>query len=646
MSAERTYGNVTGVILAGGQGQRMGGVDKGLQIFRGKRLIDHVYERLAPQIGGIIISANQNHDAYKSFGVRVVSDAFGNFAGPLAGMHAVLSVSRRPYLASVPCDTPFLPEDLVGRLMARLEESGAELAVVRTGEWRQPAFCLMRRGVIEHLTDYLKRGGRKIDTWFTGLNTVEVAFDDQVEAFSNINTREELASLEGPVAAAAAQTAALTTPAAVTAATPAREALAHVVSCIDDYDPNSLRVTSARDVIHSFLKPVGAVERVAVRAALGRVLGEDVISTLDVPAHDNSAMDGYALRHTDLKAAGETELRVIGTALAGKQFNGKPGKGECVRIMTGAVMPPGADTVVIQEVVRVEGDKVTIPSGQKQGQNRRLAGEDLAAGRPVLKAGQPVGPAELGLIASLGLAEISVRRRLRVAFFSTGDELASVGSALKPGEVYDSNRYTLYGMLSRLGCDIIDMGVVRDDPTSLEHALLTATKDADAIITSGGVSVGEADFIRELLGRLGEVVFWKIAMKPGRPMAFGRIAHEGKDAYFFGLPGNPVAVMVTFYQFVRDALLALSGRTDDFALPLLQVPCTAAIKKAPGRTEYQRGLLTRDGRGQWSVCPTGSQGSGVLRSMSEANCLIVIEHERGSVKPGETVQVQLFDGLV
>ena len=383
-----------------------------------------------------------------------------------------------------------------------------------------------------------------------------------------------------------------------------------------------------------------------MRAALGRVLGEDIISTLDVPAHDNSAMDGYALRHADLKTAGETELRLAGSAFAGRQFAGKLGKGECVRIMTGAVMPQGD---------RHRGDpgnrpgrrrQDTHPRGPKKGQNRRLAGEDLAAGKPVLKAGQPVGPAELGLIASLGLAEVTVRRRLRVAFFSTGDELASVGSALKQGEVYDSNRYTLYGMLSRLGCDIIDMGVVRDDPASLERALKAAAADADAIITSGGVSVGEADFIRELLGKLGEVVFWKIAMKPGRPMAFGKIAHAGNEAHFFGLPGNPVAVMVTFYQFVREALLALSGRTDDYALPLLQVPCTSSMKKSPGRTEFQRGLLARDERGRWSVCPTGAQGSGVLRSMAEANCFIVLEHERGSVKPGDLVQVQLFHGLV
>ena len=674
MNADSINDRVTGLILAGGQGRRMGNVDKGLEIFRGKRLIDHVYERLAPQVGGIVISANQNLDAYKSFGVRVVGDAIGNFAGPLAGVHAGLSVSRRPYLASVPCDSPFLPEDLVERLMARLNESGAELAVAKTGDWLQPVFCLARRSVIEHLTNFLKGGGRKVDAWYASLDMVEVSFDDRAEAFSNINTREELANLEEettevvrtveagtPAAPATAAEAAAAverlspppgdSPASVIsgdalACTVSRDALARVVSCMDDYDPNALKVEKARAVIRSFLAPVATNEKVAVRAALGRVLGEDIVSRLDVPAHDNSAMDGYALRHADLKAAGETELRLAGSAFAGRQFAGKLGKRECVRIMTGAVMPRGADTVVIQEIVQVEGDKVRIPAGQKRGQNRRLAGEDLAAGKPVLKAGQAVGPAELGLVASLGLAEVTVRRRLRVAFFSTGDELASVGAALKQGEVYDSNRYTLYGMLSRLGCDIIDMGVVRDDPASLERALQAAAADADAIITSGGVSVGEADFIRELLGKLGEVVFWKIAMKPGRPMAFGKIAHAGNEAYFFGLPGNPVAVMVTFYQFVRDALLALSGRSDDCALPLLQAPCTAGIKKTPGRTEFQRGLLARDERGEWSVCPTGAQGSGVLRSMAEANCFIVLEHERGSVKPGDPVQVQLFDGLI
>ncbi len=418
-------------------------------------------------------------------------------------------------------------------------------------------------------------------------------------------------------------------------------ALQQAVSCLDGYDPDALPVETARAAIRSVIVPVSANERVAARASLGRVLGEDIVSTVDVPAHDNSAMDGWAVRAADLRPDGETRLREAGVAYAGRKFDGAVAPGECVRVMTGAVMPAGTDTVVIQEVVRAEGGRIVVPLGQKQGQNRRLAGEDLALGRVVLRAGHAVRPAELGLIASLGLAEVAVRRKVRVAFFSTGDELASVGTALKEGEVYDSNRYTLYGMLARLGVELVDLGVVRDDPAALERAFHEAAAGADAIVSSGGVSVGEADFTRELLGRLGEVLFWKIAMRPGRPMAFGRIG----GAWFFGLPGNPVAVMVTFYGFVREALLALAGRSGDCAPPVLRVPSATALRKKPGRTEFQRGILERGANGEWTARITGSQGSGVLRSMSEANCFIVLEHERGDVKAGDPVSVQLFEGL-
>jgi molybdopterin molybdotransferase len=415
--------------------------------------------------------------------------------------------------------------------------------------------------------------------------------------------------------------------------------LAERVSCLDGYDPEALHVEKAREAIRACLAPIAQSERVPVRQALGRVLAEDIVPAINVPAHDNSAMDGYAVRSQDL-AHEEVALKEIGTAFAGRKFSGRVGAGECVRVMTGAVMPEGADTVVIQEVVRKEGDRIVVPPGQKPKQNVRYAGEDLKAGVAVLKAGRALRPAELGMIASLGAGEVSVKRRLRVAFFSTGDELASVGTSLKEGEVYDSNRYTLHGMLARLGVEFDDLGVVRDDPAALEAAFRKAAASADAIVTTGGVSVGEADFTRSLMAELGEVLFWKIAMRPGRPMAFGRIG----NAFLFGLPGNPVAVMITFYQFVRDALLHLSGRTDDYALPLLKVPASVPLRKVPGRTEYQRGILFRDG-GEWKVKTTGQQGSGVLRSMSEANCLIVLEHERGRVEAGELVCVQLMDGL-
>ncbi|CAH1747540.1 Molybdopterin molybdenumtransferase [Thauera humireducens] len=408
-----------------------------------------------------------------------------------------------------------------------------------------------------------------------------------------------------------------------------------------DAGRNFLSVADARSLILDALSPIDGWERVAVRAALGRVLARDVIAPYNVPAHDNSAMDGYAVRAADLASDAETALAVVGTAFAGRPFSGIVGPGQAVRIMTGAAIPQGADTIVVQEVARREHDRVFVPTGQRRGQNLRHAGEDLAEGSIALAAGTLCGPAELGLIASLGIAEVVVQRRLRVAFFSTGDEIASIGRPLAPGEVYDSNRYTLFGALSRLGCELLDMGVIPDEPAALEAAFRDASLAADVIITSGGVSVGEADFIREMMARMGEVSFWKLAIKPGRPMAFGRI---GK-ATLFGLPGNPVAVLVTFYQFVQDALLTLMGVTPLPPAERFAVRADFALRKQPGRVEYLRGRLQRDGA-ELSVAIAGAQGSGVLRSMSEADCFIVLPEDCTAVQPGDAVFVQPFNGLV
>lgn len=414
------------------------------------------------------------------------------------------------------------------------------------------------------------------------------------------------------------------------------------LSCADDYDPNSIPVPKAREVIAKFLSPIATIEHVPVRSALGRVLAADVISPVDVPAHDNSAMDGYAVRFADLKTDGKVTLKVAGSSFAGVPFKGSVDAGQAVRIMTGGVVPSGADTIVMQEHAEAKDNQVTIGGGHKLNQNLRRAGEDLQRGQPALRRGQPLRPAETGLIASLGIAEVPVYRRLRVAFFSTGDELVSIGSPLDEGQIYDSNRYTIHGMLTRLGCEIIDMGVVRDDPKLLEAAFREAANIADVVITSGGVSVGEADFVKDLLNQLGEVVFWKIAMKPGRPLAYGKIG----NAHFFGLPGNPVSVMVTFYQFVRDALLKLAGRDPIDPLPTFRVPCTSSLKKAPGRTEFQRGILSRDDTGNLQVRVTGEQGSGILRSMSEANCFIILSTDQGNVTPGTQVEVQVMEGVI
>ena len=421
------------------------------------------------------------------------------------------------------------------------------------------------------------------------------------------------------------------------------QTLEQIASCVAGYDPNALPVAQAQEFIARLVPRVTAIESIALRSSLGRVLARDIVSQIDVPAHDNSAMDGYALRGADLQASGDTVLRVAGTGFAGQNFSGQVPAGCCVRIMTGAVMPAGLDTVVPQEFIKSDGEQaVRIPANVvRTGDNRRLKGEDLARGSSALRAGRLLRPADLGMLASLGQAEVPVLRKLRVAFFSTGDELRSIGEPLDTGCVYDSNRYTIWGMLQRLGCEVIDLGVVRDDPAALRAAFSEAAASADAVITSGGVSVGEADHTKKIMAELGDVLFWRIAMRPGRPMAIGRI----NNAVLFGLPGNPVAVMVTFYAFVRDALRAMSGAVEP-PQPLLRAACTTALRKKPGRTEYQRGIVARAADGRWQVAITGSQGSGILSSMSAANGMVVLHHEQGNVDAGDEVDVIPFDGLV
>ncbi|BAN23748.1 molybdopterin molybdotransferase MoeA [Caballeronia insecticola] len=428
-------------------------------------------------------------------------------------------------------------------------------------------------------------------------------------------------------------------------------------ACVAQYDPNALPVEAAQEIVRQWAMPRASnaqTERVSLHDALGRVLAEDVISPIDVPAFDNSAMDGYAFSGAALARSSGSDtidLAVAGTAFAGRPFAATPGAAECVRIMTGALMPAGCDTVIPQEHVTRAGDTIRFAAAKiRAGQNRRLSGEDLAKGKPALLAGRIVRASDLGLLASLGIADVSVHKRLVVAFFSTGDELRSVGETLSPGSVYDSNRYTLFAMLKRLGVETIDLGVVRDDRASLEKALREATARADVVISSGGVSVGDADFTRELMSSLGDIAFWKIAMRPGRPLAFGRLwsgarPGAGKPALFFGLPGNPVAVMATFYFIVREALLAMSGAAHQ-PLTVIRARAAEPIKKRAGRTEFQRGIATREADGRWSVVTTGSQGSGVLSSMSEANCFIVLEHARGEIDAGEDVEIVPFDGLI
>jgi molybdopterin molybdotransferase len=419
-------------------------------------------------------------------------------------------------------------------------------------------------------------------------------------------------------------------------------------------DPQ-ISVADARARIAASLRPITGREAIPLAAALGRILAEDVISPIDVPAHDNSAMDGFAFRGAELKAEGESAFRVAGAVMAGDATALTAAAGECVRIMTGAVMPAGLDTVVPLELCREAQGVVTLAAGTvRAGDNRRRRGEDLALGKPALARGRVLRPADLGLAASLGMTELPVMRRLRVALFSTGNELRDAGQALDPGCIYDSNRHSLAAAVRRLGMEVVDLGLVADEPAALGATLERALREADVVLTSGGVSMGDADYTRDLLARHGEVAFWKVAMRPGRPFAFGPLKRQGRagdsegqaPAWLFALPGNPVAALVTFYAFAQDGLWALAGAVRPPA-PRLQARSAAPLRKRPGRTEFQRAIVepAPDGSG-WQVRVTGSQGAGILRSMSEANALLVLGHEQGSVAAGEMVEVWLFDGLV
>lgn len=412
-------------------------------------------------------------------------------------------------------------------------------------------------------------------------------------------------------------------------------------NCDDDYDDASLTTDAALGRMLSSVSTVFGNETVAVLDSLGRILASPIVSSIDVPSHRNSAMDGYAVRTQDLPEGDTRDLLVVGTAFAGKHYKGVVAENQAVRIMTGAVVPESTNVVIMQEQVERDGDKITIDDRHKDGQNVRAAGEDIQRGTTVLPAGRVVAPADLGLIASLGIGQVEVHRRTRVAFLSTGDELKAVGETLGAGEIHDSNRYTLHGMLTRLGIEIIDLGVVRDKPNAVREALTDAAARADVIISSGGVSVGEADYIKEILAEIGQVKFWKVAMKPGRPLAFGSIG----ESVFFGLPGNPVSVMVTFYQFVQPTLLKIMGAQEQ-APVLVKAKAGNLLKKRPGRTEYQRGFLTTDADGGLVVTTESDQGSGILSSMSNANCFVVLPLDSGRTEAGTFVDVQPFFGIM
>jgi len=410
-------------------------------------------------------------------------------------------------------------------------------------------------------------------------------------------------------------------------------------SMVDDYDPNAMSVEKAKAWIANFLNPIDQKETIHIKDALNRIVAEPIIATMNVPNHDNSAMDGYAINIDLLNDHGPFKLKVTGKLFAGNVLDGNI-EG-AVRIMTGATIPSGLNAVIPQEHVELYEGVITFKTKPLTNQNIRRTGEDIKRGQTVFQNGRFLEPCDLGLLASLGIDSIKVYRKIKVAFFSTGDEIISLGKSLLPGQVYDSNRYSLIGLLKRLDVDMLDFGVIPDDKKAIEVTLLKASNIADIVVTTGGVSVGEADFMKDILKKIGEILFWKISMKPGKPLAYGKIG----QCHYFGLPGNPVSTMVTFYQFVREAILTLSGQTPIPKIPLIKAKLLGPIKKIPGRTEFQRGIYEQDDQGTFKVNPLKDQGSGILRSMSEANCFILLHEDLAHLEKDMWVDIQLFDSL-
>lgn len=406
-----------------------------------------------------------------------------------------------------------------------------------------------------------------------------------------------------------------------------------------DHTAGLIPLDAALAQMLSRITPLTDYETLPLHASFGRVTAREITSPLNVPGFDNAAMDGYAVR-LDAPLAG-VPLPVAGKAFAGQPFHGEWPAGSCIRIMTGAPVPPGCDAVVMQEETEQSDAGVLFTAEVRAGQNIRRAGEDITQGAVVYAPGTTLTVAELPVLASLGIPEVEVVRKVRVALFSTGDELQLPGQPLGDGQIYDTNRLAVHVMLEQLGCEVINLGIIPDDPARLREAFIAADQQADVVISSGGVSVGEADYTKALLEELGEIAFWKLAIKPGKPFAFGKLS----NAWFCGLPGNPVSAALTFYKLVQPLLARLSGKPGGALPPRLRVRAATRLKKAPGRLDFQRGIVERDAEGNLQVSTTGNQGSHVFSSFSQGNCFIVLERERGSVEPGEWVEIEPFNHL-
>jgi len=407
-----------------------------------------------------------------------------------------------------------------------------------------------------------------------------------------------------------------------------------------------LPLSEMERLIGERVTPVAETERVPLRGARGRVTAADVKAPVDLPPFDNSAVDGYAVRHADLREDGDGKLVIAGRLTAGARADVALKPGQAIRIFTGAAMPAGADTVFMQEDVTVDGDHVIVPKGLKLGANRRLAGEDVPAGQVALPAGTVLEPQHIALAAALGIADIEVRRRLKVAIFSTGDEVVEPGSPRAGAAIYDANRYLLSELLERIGAVVTDLGILPDDPDALARALQAAAAGHDLVVTSGGVSTGEADHVRSAVERIGSLVFWRVAIKPGRPVAMGVIrGASGQGAAFVGLPGNPVAVFVTFVRVVKPLLRRLAGARPQSLLPL-PVRAAFAYRKKKDRREYVRVALRRAADGELEAVKHPQDGAGILTSLTETDGLLEFPEDVTAIEPGARVGFLSYAALI
>lgn len=632
--------DITGLILAGGSASRMQaqhpGADKGLMRLADRPLCCWLIDNLAPQVNRLLISANRHLGHYRRFGVPVVADRHPDMPGPLAGIHAGLHACTTDWLAIAACDTPFLPADWVGRLHEALRMRGGLLAYAEDPQQAHPLVALLHRSLLPSLDQALAQQQRRVRQWFHAHDAIRVRFEDE-RPFFNINTPDAWQQAQALLDSMNA------------ASLPARPTLADICQQLPDIDPADLPVGQAKTILARFVQGPAQTEELPLNDALHRVLASPVVAPFDLPADDNAAMDGYALRLADLHPDTPTELPVAGRTLAGDEPVALKA-GHAQRIMTGATMPAGADLVVMQEHVEVlDTDpasglpgRIRIPPGQKAGQNVRLRGEDLQTGRIALPQGRRLQAADIGVAASLGLARLTVFRALRAGVISTGSELKQAGDARRRGQIYDSNRPVLLATLRSQGFEAIDLGSLPDEPEALSRHLADAAARVDVILSTGGAAGGDADFIRQVVAAQGEAMAWRLRLRPGRPLIVGRIG----GCLLIGLPGNPVAALLSYLFVVNDALHQMAGAEPrpPFAIRArLRTP----VRKRAGRLELQRVRLHRDSQsGDCEAEVFGNQSSAMLTGLAHADGVAMLSEATGALAAGDWIDVIPLHGLL